>query len=169
MNNSRTTNDVSYIWTRFNLRWLLTGIVAGLGAGLMMMLVAALLATKAGLPATFPIKLVGAAVFGGQAMQVDSFIPGGMAGTVIHFGLAAFFGLVFAQFVAEWSRKRVLILMGVLGGMAVWLFWSAMFMPAFNQPMAHLLTKPVSILLHVTFGLSFGLLMVCLRPVFVRE
>lgn len=167
---TQTTNDISYIWSRFNPRWVLTGILSGVGAGFAAIALGAFFSThyiyrEAG----FPFKLIGFSWVGPHALNAGVFNSGGLAGLLTHVALSAFFGFVFAQFVAEWMRKRVLILMGTLGGLAVWLFWSAMFMPSFNEAMTYLLPKPVSILLHLVFGLSFGLFIVTLRPLLCRQ
>src|SRR3989338_437120 len=166
---TQTQNDISYIWTRLNRRWLLSGLISGVGAGLSMLLLASFLSLKNHQELTFPLKLIGAAVLGDQAMQIGQFGGGAFTGILIHFGLASFFGLVFAQFVAEWSRKRVLFLMGLLGGLAVWLFWATMFMPSFNEPMGFLLPKGISLILHATFGLTFGVLIVVARALFCQN
>lgn len=150
--------DISYIWTRFNRRWLACGAGAGLGAGLLMIVVAAILTRDPLLPP----RLVGAALLGPEALRTGT-VLGAALGGVIHFGLCAFFGLAFAQFVWEHSRKRVLFLLGTLAGLAVWLFWSMMFMPAFNEPLFYALPKSASLLLHLLFGVMFGALIVTLR------
>lgn len=162
-------NDISYIWTRVNVRWLLCGALAGLGAGLVVLLISALL-TVLYLPREFdfPAKLVGAVLLGANALHIDSEL-GTLTGLAIHLGLSTFFGLVFAQFVFETSRRRFLFLLSCLAGLSVWLFWSMMFMPAFNEPMFYLMPKPVSLLLHAVFGVSFGLLIVTLRPLFMTQ
>lgn len=148
--------DISHIWMRFNRRWLLTGSVSGFGAGLLALALASLISVKTHHGALYPLQLIG-------ATWKNSF--SGKVGFVIHFTLAAFFGLVFAQSVLETSRKGVLIFLGTLAGLAAWLFWSAMFMPAFNEPMTYLLPKTFSLFLHVVFGFVFGVLVVLLRPV----
>ena len=161
-------NDISYIWTRVNKRWLASGFLAGLGAGLVMLAFAAFLSTNLAREISFPAKLIGAALFGGKALATDS-IVGGTAGLILHLTLSGFFGLVFAQFVLETSRKRVLIFLGALAGLAVWLFWSMMFMPSFNEAMFFFLPKLVSLLLHLVFGVTFGFLIVLLRSFLLNK
>lgn len=161
-------NDVSHIWTRFNGRWILTGVVSGLGAGAVMLIAAAVLSGQVAREFFFPAKLVGVALLGPKALQIDSNL-GATAGLALHFALSAFFGLVFAHFVLETSRKRMLLLLGTLAGLAVWLFWSMMFMPAFNETMSALLPKTVSLLLHTIFGASFGAFVILLRPFLNNE
>lgn len=141
--------DISYIWTRFNRAWLVAGAFAGWGAGLAVLLLASFLAKDL----WHPLQLIGAAVPGG----------GAFAGGIIHFGLSGFFGLVFAQFVWEESRKRTLLVLGTLAGIEVWLFWSMMFMPSFNEPLFFALPKLVSLGLHLVFGALFGALIAILR------
>lgn len=135
-----------------------------------MMLVVSILLTAIYLPRefAFPAKLVGAALLGANALQVDSEL-GALAGLGIHLGLSTFFGLVFAQFVFEASRRRFIFLLSCLAGLAVWLFWSMMFMPSFDEPMFYLMPKAVSLLLHAVFGVSFGGLVVVLRSRFNRS
>ncbi len=167
---AQTKNDVSHIWTRFEPRWILTGILSGIGAGFIAIGLGSFFSIhyiyrEAG----YPFKLIGFSWVGQHALDAGAFNSGGLAGLMTHIALSALFGFVFAQFVAEWTRKRVLLLMGALGGLAVWLFWSSMFMPSFNEAMTYLLPKPVSILLHLVFGLSFGLLIVILRPLLCRQ
>jgi len=157
------SNDVSHIWTRFNGRWILTGVLSGLGAGAAMLIAAAILSGQVAREFFFPAKLIGAALLGPKALQIDSNL-GTTAGLALHFALSAFFGLVFAHFVLETSRKRTLFLLGTLGGLAVWLFWSMMFMPSFNDAMSVLLPKTVSLLLHAVFGASFAAFIILLRP-----
>ncbi|MDP2600330.1 MAG: hypothetical protein Q8P84_06320 [Deltaproteobacteria bacterium] len=168
--NTQTRNDVSYIWTRFNPKWALSGVLAGIGAGLIAIAVGAFLSMHYMFrEAAYPFKLIGAVWFGPSALNAATFTPGGLAGLATHLSLSAFFGFVFSQFVPEWTKKRILIIMGGLGGLAVWLFWSTMFLPSFNETMADLLPKPVSILLHLTFGLSFGVLIVAFRKALVKK
>jgi len=154
MENTSVHHDISYIWTRLHPRWLATGLIAGLGAGLIMLCLAAYLSTTIHEDLTFPVKLIGSSL---------------SAGFLIHFSLAGFFGVVFSQFVSENSRKRSLLLLSFLGGLAVWLFWFAMFMPSFNEAMTFFLPKKISLLLHVVFGLSFGLLVVWIRPFLCKK
>jgi len=160
--------DISHIWSRFNIRWLLTGLIAGIGAGLVMLAVAALVSSVLSREFIYPAKLIGAALLGGSSLQIGSF-AGGFVGIVIHLVLSGFFGLVFAQFVLETSRRRILFLLSILAGLAVWLFWSMMFMPSFNETMLFLLPKTTSLFLHAVFGLSFGLLVIFLRPIVCKE
>lgn len=155
---------IAHIWTRLHPRWLLTGVISGLGAGLVVLLVAAFLSKGI----FFPIKLIGATALGEQAMDLGTFGVGGFAGLAIHFGLSAFFGLVFSQTVSEISRRRTLLFLGTVAGLAVWLFWSMMFMPSFNEPMFYLLPKSVSLLLHTIFGVTFGILVAGLRPTIIK-
>lgn len=156
-------NDISHIWKRFNPRWLLTGILSGIGAGFVMLLLTSLWAHTLPREATFGAKLIGATLLGAKSLDLHS-NKGAFVGLLIHFGLSSFFGLTFAQFVLEASRRRILILLSILGGLVSWLFWFMMFMPAFNEPMAWLFPKPISLLIHLVFGLTFGVLVVVLRP-----
>lgn len=157
-------NDISYIWTRFNKNWAKTGVLAGLGAGLGSILLAGLFSGSL----AYPFRLVGAALLGPEALRHGS-VAGFLTGALIHFGLSAFFGFVFAQFVWEESRRRILGLLGTLGGLAVWLFWSMMFMPAFNEPMLFLMSKKMALLLHLVFGATFGVLVIGLRSRFTAS
>ena len=101
-------------------------------------------------------------------MQQETLGLTGIAGTIIHLTLAGFFGVVFAQAVSETTKKRLLFLLSLLAGMAVWLFWSMMFMPSFDEPLFWHLPKMVSLFLHGIFGISFGLFIVLLRPRLVK-
>lgn len=165
---TQSQNDVSHIWTRVYTGWLKTGLLSGLGAGLVALVFGAFLANLIHREATYPAKLIGAVWVGAEALQLGSFNSGALAGLVIHFTLSAFFGLVFAQFISERSRKGSLVFLSLLGGVAVWLFWSMMFLPSFNPTMASLLPKTISLLLHFVFGLSFGLFIVMLRPMLCK-
>lgn len=165
MSNATVTNDISYIWTRLNPRWLFTGAVSGILAGVVMFLIAGWLSPR---ELTFPLKLIGAAIFGGESMRQETLGLTGVAGGLIHLTLAGFFGSVFAQAVKETTKKRLLFLLSVLAGMAVWLFWSMMFMPSFDEPLFWHLPKVTSFFLHGIFGASFGLFIVLLRPRLLR-
>ncbi|MDO8494680.1 MAG: hypothetical protein Q7S68_05030 [Deltaproteobacteria bacterium] len=158
--------NIAHIWTRFNKSWAISGVLSGLGAGLAMILAASLLGQMAGEELFFAPKLIGAALLGGKALAVDS-SAGIWAGLTIHFTLSAFFGLVFAQTIRETARKRILLALGLMGGMAVWLFWCMMFMPSFNQPMLFLLPKLTALALHLLFGLVFSLLLITLRATII--
>lgn len=158
--------DIAHIWTRFNKSWTISGVLSGLGAGLAMILAASLLGKMAGEEFFFAPKLIGAALLGGKALAVDS-SAGLWAGLAIHFTLSAFFGLVFAQTIRETARKRILFVLGLMGGLAVWLFWCMMFMPSFDQPMLFLLPKLTALGLHLLYGLTFSLLIIILRATIV--
>lgn len=165
MSDVTTTNDISYIWTRLNPRWLLTGAVSGILAGIVMVLIAGWLSPR---ELTFPLKLIGASIFGGESMNQKTFGFAGVAGAIIHLTLAGFFGSVFAQAVKETTKKRLLFLLSMLAGMAVWLFWSMMFMPSLDEALFWHLPKTTSLFLHGIFGASFGLFIVLLRPRLLR-
>lgn len=156
---------IEHIWSRFNLKWVIAGTLSGILAGIAMLVVAGIV-TQGGFFA-FP-KMIGVTLVGPESMRLNGLGVGGFLGVALHLFLSGFFGFVFAHFIDEHSKSTSILFLGLLGGLAVWLFWSMMYMPSLNEPMTWIVSKTMQIKLHLFFGATFGLLLNLLRKVLLK-
>lgn len=167
--NHHEETSITHIWNRFHVRWLLCGGAAGIGAGLVMLVVAILLGLESLGEWSQPMKLLAAGIFGPDATYYGPLGEPGLYGTSLHLSLSLLYGMLFAQLVDEKSRKRSIIVLGLVTSFIIWIFGSLLFMPSFNRTLAGILPARVGLLLHLVFGLSFGLILSALRPRFLSS
>lgn len=152
-------DSITHIWTRFNPRWIFCGALSGILAGSVMLLVASFIAARTMGEWTQPLKLLGATFFGPQALAYGPISIAAIAGGILHYALSILYGVTFAQLVNEKSGKTALIILGLVTSFIIWIFGCKLFMPSVNPTLAYVLSTPVSLLLHFSFGLSFGIFM----------
>lgn len=161
---------ITHIWSRFHLRWLLCGAVSGIGAGLIMLVLAMIAGAGVfGGDWTQPMKLLGATFFGPDATYYGPLGVAGLYGLSLHLALSTLYGLIFAQLVCEKSRKRNLVILGFVTSFIIWIFGCMLFMPAFDITLAKALPVRVGLFLHLSFGVTFGLLLSSFRKVLLKN
>lgn len=154
---------ITHIWARFNLRWIICGILSGVLAGLLIAIITMPLAASRLGEATAGLKYIGAVFFGREGTRFGPMGASGFAGLVLHLSLSALYGAVFAQLISEKSKPLSLIILSVVTSMIIWVFGCMLFMPAFNLPFREILSPILAIFLHIGFGLSFGVILNILR------
>lgn len=171
MQTTTSTNEpsITHIWSRFNPRWLAAGAFSGILAGLLVIGIGCLLAGKHMGEWSQPFKIIGAAIYGKEALHFGAFGAAGMAGLIIHVTLSAIYGSTFAQMVNENSSRGALIILGAVTSMIIWVFGCALFMPAFDIFLRISMPILLGVLLHIIFGISFGVILGIVRPVFIEE
>lgn len=158
---------IAHIWTRLHVRWVIQGAFCGVLAGFIMILVATLISIKTLGDWSQPLKLVGAMVYGPQATAYGPLGAAGIVGGLIHFSLCILYGVVFTHLVHEDSSPVSLIVLALVTSFIIWIFGFLLFMPSFNLSLAFALSTPVSLMLHLLFGFSFGISLTWLRPFFL--
>lgn len=129
---------------------LLLGAVAGVFSGSLFIGLNMWFATGQGNPPEAPFRLISTLVLGGDALQAGQ--ASVWLGVLIHFGISAAAGLVFALAVPFLRAKDSLHSAGALyGGLLYWVNFTLLgttVFPQFQQP-----NQPLEFGLHVLFGL----------------
>ena len=161
--NTQQVPTITHIWTRFNLRWIICGILSGVLAGLLIAIITMPIAASYLGESTAGLKYIGVVFFGSEGTRFGPMGASGFAGLVLHLSLSALYGAVFAQLVCEKSKPQSLLILGVVTSMIIWVFGCMLFMPSFNLPLREVLSPILAIFLHIGFGLSFGVILNFLR------
>ena len=171
MNTTTLKNEqsVTHIWTRFNLKWIITGAVSGILAGLFVIGIGSLIAGKHLGEWSQPFKIIGAAIYGKEALHYGSFGRPGLMGLFIHMLLSAIYGGTFAQMVNEKSSRSSLVILGLVTSLVIWVFGCALFMPSFDIFLRISMPITLGVILHIIFGISFGLILSLVRPVLLKK
>lgn len=132
----------------------LTGVFAGLYAGLVMALMICILTGARGAPILQPAWLVASFVLGPSAMQ-----GGGLAtliGLVLHFGTSALLGGLFSRVFGKTTMRRLLGL-GLFFGIFLWAIAQFLLLPLVNPVAAHQLGNVWPFFVgHLGFGLALA-------------
>jgi hypothetical protein len=146
----------------------LGGALAGLGGGVAMAIVAALISASMGQDVWHESKRIAAIVYGEAALAQPGFAAGPvLVGTFLHLVVSALLGAAFGII-----TRRVLhltsdfwtpVLAGLIYGMLVWLIAYFVVLPLTN-PLLLELYAPAFIIQHVVYGLVTGMLYMWLRP-----
>lgn len=161
--------SIAHIWSRFNLKWIIAGALAGIGAGLVMLAFASLIAAHYLGEWSQSIKLLAVTFHGPSVLQFGPLTPEALHGLFLHLGLASLYGMIFAQLVDEECNGAALIVLGLTTSLIVWVFGCALFLPSINFVLTQAMPIRVAILLHLTFGLSFGLIAQVTRRIFIGK
>jgi len=163
MTTNSELNTITHIWTRFNLRWILSGIFSALGAGILAMVIASIFTAKTFGDWSQSLKLLAAIRYGGEALAFDAPVFIMAYGASLHASLCILYGSLFAQLVNEKSSPLSLVILGWVTSAIVWVFGFQLFMPTFDPYLRMITPLWVGLFLHFTFGISFGLILSLFR------
>ena len=155
--------SINHIWERFNPKWELAGVLAGITAGLLALLIAGAVSVKTGGEWSRPFKFIGAAVYGPTATAYGPFNKAATVGLFLHIILCTVYGLLFTHLVSEKSRALSLIILGLVTSYIIWVFSCKLFMPSFDPSLALSLPSFNGLYLHFLFGGTFGILLTIYR------
>lgn len=146
----------------------LGGLLAGLGGGLAMSLVAALISLSLGSDIWLEAKQIAALVYGSAATAQPGFVAGPIVvGTLLHFAmsalLGALFGIVTRRILRLTSDFATPVLAGLIYGMLIWLIEYFLILPALNPTLLETYA-PSFIIQHIVYGAVTGFLYMYLRP-----
>jgi hypothetical protein len=146
----------------------LGGAVAGLGGGLAMAVVAAIISLIIHADIWQEAKQIAAIVYGSAAVAGEGFVAGPViVGTLIHLAMSALLGAVFGILTRRVfklpSDFGAPILAGLIYGLVIWMLAYFIVLPILN-PLLLQLYAPAFIIQHVVYGAVTGLLYVWLRP-----
>jgi hypothetical protein len=134
----------------------LAGIIAGLIAGIAMAMVAMMLMPMMGRDMWSPVKLM-AGTFQGEAA-----LEGGagtiLLGMMIHMGMSAVLGLIFALIVGAlgWAGLWALIVAGIVYALIVWAVNQYATLPVVDKVMAERMPPMAFAVTHVFYGAVLG-------------
>jgi len=146
----------------------LGGAIAGLGGGLAMAIIAAIISLSLGHDIWLESKQIAAVVYGQAAVAQPGFIAGPViVGTALHFVmsalLGAIFGIVTRRVLRLTSDFGTPVVAGLIYGMLVWLIEYFLILPALD-PILLETYAPSFIIQHIVYGMVTGLLYMWLRP-----
>lgn len=148
-------NDINLVevWLqRKPLRWI-AGILGGLVAAALAMLVAGLLAQSHGMEFLFPIKLMATPLVGSAATEFGAPASALLAGLVFIGFIGAFWGMVFGHFVFA-TRLPSLIGMGLTWAAFSWVFLWNLFFPSFRTIHNAHISPGAAFAVCIAFGLG---------------
>lgn len=155
MQNSAVDNEINLtdIWLRRDpARWV-AGIMAGLLAGAVMLVLAMVLSAAFGQEFWFPAKVAAIPFLGPEAADIGMNIPVLVTGMIVHAALCAFLGLVFAHFTGT-NSLPALLGVGLTWGVFSWIFIYNLFVQSFTEISALSLPRGAGFFIHLAFGLS---------------
>jgi hypothetical protein len=146
----------------------LGGAIAGLGGGLAMAIVAALIARSLGQDIWLESKRIAIVVYGPVAVAAPGFALGPVfVGTLLHLvvsaALGALFGILTRRIFHLTSDFGTPLLAGLVYGMLVWLVAYFLVLPVVD-PLVRDIYAPAFIVQHIVYGIVTGLLYTWLRP-----
>lgn len=146
----------------------LGGALAGLGGGLAMAIVAALISAAMGQDIWLQPKLIAATLYGPAAAAQPGFVAGPvLVGTLIHIVVSAVFGAIFGIVTRRWlhltSDFWTPVLTGLIYGSLLWMVAFFVVLPILDRPLLETYS-PAHIVQHLVYGLVTGLLYMWLRP-----
>jgi len=142
-------------------------IAAGLGGGLAMAVVAALISISRGTDIWLEAKQIAVIVYGQQALtQPELAVQAVATGTLFHLIVAGLLGLLFGFLSHQMglpSDFGIPLLTGFIFGMLVWMIAYFIVLPAVNPALLDTYL-PAYIIQHIVFGMVTGLLYAWLCP-----
>jgi len=146
----------------------LGGALAGLGGGLAMAIVGAIISASLGGDIWLEAKQIAAVVYGPSAAAQPGFAAGPvLVGTLLHLivsaALGALFGIVARRTLHLTSEFGTMVMGGLIYGMLIWLVGYFVVLPLINPPLRETYA-PAFIVQHLVYGAVTGLLYTWLRP-----
>lgn len=146
----------------------LGGAIAGLGAGVVMAIVSAIIAGLRGVDIWLEAKQIAAPLFPGFDPSALGFALGPIVvGTLIHLLLSAAFGATFSivtrRLLKLPSDMGIPVLSGLIYGFALWTLAFFIVLPMLNPALLDMY-QPAFIIQHLIFGVMLGLFYAILRP-----
>lgn len=147
--------DMIAIWLRKDpTRWI-AGVITGIFAGVVGLIVSGIFAAAGGVREfMFPFKVAALPFVGPTATAFDAGAGVILAGLLFTSLLCGFWGFVFSHFV--WSKRAgTLLVMGLVWGSFSWIFWGNLYLqsiPSFHQ--AHISS---AMMLPMCFGYGLAL------------
>ena len=146
----------------------LGGALAGLGGGLAMAIVAAMLSLSLGQDLWHEPKVIASLLFGSGAIAQPGFVAGpALVGSLIHMLmsalLGALFGIVTRRVLHLTSDFGTPLMAGVIYGLLIWAAAYFVVVPVFAPQLAEIYA-PSFIVQHLVYGAVTGLLYTWLRP-----
>ena len=144
------------------------GALAGLGGGLAMALIGALLTQALDQDGWLQLKVLASLVLGAAVAEQTEAPAGSLAvGALIHLALAALLGVLFELIMRGSARLRpshiVPEVAGLVYGMLIWLVSFFLVIPIVC-PLLRQIDGPTLIIQHMVYGAITGLLYALLRP-----
>ncbi|WP_340587906.1 DUF6789 family protein [Erythrobacter alti] len=134
------------------------GIIAGLVAGLVFVIVEMLLVPTVGGGSAFgPPRMIAAIAMGPEVLPPPATfeLPIFIVGMLVHFALSAILGLIFALITARMKLSRALLIAaGAVFGLIVYFVNFYGFTAVF--PWFEMARNPISIFAHLVFGVVLG-------------
>lgn len=145
----------------------LGGAVAGLVAGAVMLLVAAILTAALGGDIWLEAKAIAAPFFGPTVMRPGFETGPVIVGTILHFATSALLGAIFSivkrRILKLPSDLGVPVLAGLIYGFFIWALAYFIVLPLVN-PFLRGQYAPTFILQHLVYGVVLGMVYAYLRP-----
>jgi len=146
----------------------LGGAVAGLGGGIAMAVVAAIISQGMGGDIWLESKQIAAAVYGTVATEQPGFVFGPVVvGTILHLIVSMFLGAIFGIMSRRVLRLTtefgVPLFTGLVYGMLIWMVAYFLILPIID-PVLMETYAPTYLVQHIVYGLVTGLLYGWLRP-----
>lgn len=151
----------------------LGGAIAGLIAGLAMMVISPILALVTGIDIWLPPKLISTVIYPASVATTPGFLLGPvLIGTAIHFGvstvLGLIFGLVFNRILHLSTAFGTPILVGLMYGLIQWAIAYWLLLPIVN-PLLRDSYPGAFVAQHVVFGVVLGAVYMLVRRLPYRD
>ena len=147
----------------------LAGAVAGLLAGIVMVLFSPILSLLSGIDIWVPPKLIAATVYEPSVLDTPGFaLEPVLMGTAIHFGtsivLGFIFGVVFNRLLHLPTDYGMPLLVGMVYGILIFFLAYALVLPVLNPTLRDFMIAPF-LAQNMVFGICVGVLYTWLRPI----
>jgi hypothetical protein len=140
------------MWTNVRPQRLIAGAMAGVVAGVAMLLFGVVYCAMKGMDLTAPMKIVALPFLGEEALLIGS-MKGLIVGLIAHLGLSAVLGAFYGYFTGV-NHKKALFGMGITWGIYGWIFITCLMMPSFRAYHAAQIPLGVMFFAWLVFGVS---------------
>lgn len=141
-------------WLRFDLTRWIAGVLSGLFAGALALIIGGTLASMNGLEFSFPAKLIGTLILGPEATSLNT-VEGVLYGVPLFELLCGTFGLIFAHFVSA-QKITSLLAMGLVWAAMSWIFIWNLFMQSFRTIYVSQVSSGAAFLVCLVYGLGLS-------------